>query len=778
MGISGLLQGLKSAAALEHSTKESNIRDFAHKCVAVDASSWLHKSVYSIADHYVEVTEQSGRIDSRCIATASNYVLKRCHELLTYAHLQRIFLVMDGERIPLKSVTNQERERRRQQNLQQAREFRKMGNRDQMFDKYKACIKVRAELGRAVAAAVVRKYGPGSRQVQIVWAPYEADAQMVKLCVDGLAQAIITEDSDVLVYAATCQIPTPILFKLDRNNGNCDVISMAWLVDQKAMKQQAVSTKAKKKKRPSGLDAFLQAFCSRESRTPGSGVRLFVQSCVLAGCDYAPNQLDGVGSVTAFKHVRNAVHRKSDERFHHVIQALPNKVKQPIAEDLDDYKRLLCQSEAVFYYHPVRELCSSKIVLLNDPQRQVDTVSLEQFEGDLSFLGDLEASPAPVFTSNASNIASLPLKRKADAEPSSSLKRTTYAPMSTGEKEFARAAQIVNPYKKRVQPDERRPLKPRSPNEKTAKRKNPFSHFARGKENPLKGDEKKKPNPFLEAFRSKQDVRFVKRIFTKDGNHAALPTELAKASLKQAPPAMEESEPIDKIVQTDVNMPAKPPVADSRRSCESSRFVHEKQLASDDETEIIDLEMDSSSVVDSPTPEGKKTNATSSRFFPKSNGYVRRVTVDSPSDPRDSLEEPSSYHSPSNDVRNGAQQNGNEQCPQVIDLSKNAVPASVKFDLYDDFYSPRKDNGGQALEADEIVDSSPDNTVAVHVMTRTEPPKPRSSIGPAKTIRFRFGGPAMAQESRSQQQQPRKAKSRKAGQTSLFSHFQRVSSRK
>lgn len=48
-------------------------------------------------------------------------------------------------------------------------------------------------------------------------------------------------------------------------------------------------------KSKSALEGLLTNFACRESKRPGFGVRLFVQGCVLAGCDYAANSLPGVG---------------------------------------------------------------------------------------------------------------------------------------------------------------------------------------------------------------------------------------------------------------------------------------------------------------------------------------------------------------------------------------------------------------------------------------------------------------------------------------------------
>lgn len=185
MGIQGLHKGLGFA------TKKTTLRDFAGKVLAVDSSSWLHRSVYSVSENYVEAIER-GQVDRQCVQVSANYFISRCRELLNAFGIAKIFLVMDGKRCPLKADTNGERERRRQANLLEARDFRRRGRKDKAEEKYKSCIKIKDEFTMAVMAEV-RKLFSNDARVQLVWSPYEADAQLAKLCVDGAAHAVITE---------------------------------------------------------------------------------------------------------------------------------------------------------------------------------------------------------------------------------------------------------------------------------------------------------------------------------------------------------------------------------------------------------------------------------------------------------------------------------------------------------------------------------------------------------------------------------------------------------
>jgi exonuclease 1 len=226
MGINGLLKGLQSFS------KKCHITEFENQSLAVDASSWLHKSVYSIAEKHVEAAERSTtNHDPSCINTSAQYMISRCTELLDHgAKISGIYLVMDGKRCPLKAQTNDEREQRRISNLKDARLYKKERKIEKSQDKYKACIKIHAAFADAVAQQIqshfIRNHDD---RVHILKSPYEADSQLVKLCVDGAVQAIVTEDSDVLVYCAACHVSVPILYKLERHGKMLDhAMSFPW----------------------------------------------------------------------------------------------------------------------------------------------------------------------------------------------------------------------------------------------------------------------------------------------------------------------------------------------------------------------------------------------------------------------------------------------------------------------------------------------------------------------------------------------------------------------
>ncbi|KAL7495422.1 hypothetical protein ACHAWT_003865, partial [Skeletonema menzelii] len=414
------------------------------------------------------------------------------------AKINRIYLVFDGIRVPLKRGTNAEREARRQANLTEARRLMSLGRRREADEKYKLCVKSTELMARVVCGAVHRKWGKHG-PVQCIFAPYEADSQLAKLCIDGIAHAVVTEDSDVLVYSAVCRRPFPIIYKLDKKDGSCDVVTMDWLLNRKFLmsssvnggrrrrsheesdsddgssvdegdqvimqvgqKKVNVTTSSTREEHPSEIDygddnnmifapirrtlplpssssgngrgrskgagsellSHLRAFANREVQNPGAGVRLFVQACVLSGCDYVTNNLSKIGPIGAFKLVKENAHRDPSVRFERILRGA--KISADPADkgsdDGDDeiagddffdslfpsasddqrkekYEELLSQSEAVFYYHLVKEVDTDEIVPLVAHKSEVDSNKnslevgekfkpcLKRFDSGLTFVG-------------------------------------------------------------------------------------------------------------------------------------------------------------------------------------------------------------------------------------------------------------------------------------------------------------------------------------------------------------------------------------------------------
>lgn len=122
------------------------------------------------------------------------------------------YLVFDGDRLPGKAATEKGRSDRRKESKAQGMELLKAGKIPRAYQELQKAIDITPEMARMLIDELKR------HRVQYVVAPYEADSQMVYLERQGLVDAILSEDSDLLVFGAKC-----LLTKLDQY-GECVMI--------------------------------------------------------------------------------------------------------------------------------------------------------------------------------------------------------------------------------------------------------------------------------------------------------------------------------------------------------------------------------------------------------------------------------------------------------------------------------------------------------------------------------------------------------------------------
>ncbi|CAI5444948.1 unnamed protein product [Caenorhabditis angaria] len=240
MGISGLLPYVKNAC------RTSNIRELAGKSVAVDVSCFLHKGLTGCMDkiHMGEDTQSYLYYVEKFILV----LLKMdCH----------VVLVFDGRPLPAKKLTNDSRRETRDANIQSAEILLAKGLEREARDKFRIATKISPEI---VENAI--RFFRNRENVDIVVAPYEADAELAYLMKSKLVDALITEDSDLIVFG--CE---KIYFKWQIANGECTVYE-----------RQNLS----------------KCFTGELSGDKFDFIK-FRRICILSGCDYIPAGLPGVG---------------------------------------------------------------------------------------------------------------------------------------------------------------------------------------------------------------------------------------------------------------------------------------------------------------------------------------------------------------------------------------------------------------------------------------------------------------------------------------------------
>lgn len=114
-------------------------------------------------------------------------------------------LVFDGAALPMKANTHKERRQKRKEALERALSEQQKGNMKAAHEWFQRACTATSDMARELIKQC-RKIN-----VEYVVAPYEADAQLAWMAVNGLIDCVLTEDSDLVVYGAS-----KILYKMSK----------------------------------------------------------------------------------------------------------------------------------------------------------------------------------------------------------------------------------------------------------------------------------------------------------------------------------------------------------------------------------------------------------------------------------------------------------------------------------------------------------------------------------------------------------------------------------
>lgn len=197
MGIHGLHQSTK------HLIQKKHMSAFLNKRVCIDASGWIIRGGVGASRELYTNPEFTGK---PWVDFAMTMVT-----MLDQYNITPIF-VFDGKRLDLKQDTSEERQTKRQTAFDVAKAFESAGDIEQAEKKWKQVFEATAQMTDDLQAAL--EYN----QIEYVMAENEADQQMASMVLQGDADAVITEDSDMVAYGVPC-----IIFKLQLD-GTCDVL--------------------------------------------------------------------------------------------------------------------------------------------------------------------------------------------------------------------------------------------------------------------------------------------------------------------------------------------------------------------------------------------------------------------------------------------------------------------------------------------------------------------------------------------------------------------------
>ena len=301
MGVKGLLPTLQSI------TKSVSLERYRGLTVAVDAMSWLHKGVFACDVKALAKSQRgcNGSSGDKPTQKIINYTISKAETLKVQFGID-VILVIDGDALPSK----------KEENIQRREE------RDKAFDKAVAAEKARdsraARRFYAQSCSVTHRIRymliTACKQLGInfIVAPYEADAQMARLCHTGAVDLVITEDSDLLVYG----VPRA-LFKVDWDTSQGQEIQLM-------------------------RDLGENVTPSFRNWTHD----MFTFMCIISGCDYCSG-VPGIGIKLAHKLVR--IHRTPSRIFSALRAAgrMPDKFEEQfwVAYRTFRHQRVFCPSK-------------------------------------------------------------------------------------------------------------------------------------------------------------------------------------------------------------------------------------------------------------------------------------------------------------------------------------------------------------------------------------------------------------------------------------------------
>ncbi|EPS40312.1 hypothetical protein H072_5871 [Dactylellina haptotyla CBS 200.50] len=309
MGINGLLPFLKSIQRPTH------IKNWKGKIVAVDAYGWLHRGTISCA-----IDLALGKHTTKYV----DYAMHRVRMLQHYGVTP--YIVFDGDYLPGKKGTELDREKKRQSSRETGLELLKLGRTTQAHLELQKAIDVTPLMARHFIEELKKA------NVPYIVAPYEADAQMAYLESIGEVSAILSEDSDLLVFGAKC-----LLTKLGQY-GDCIAINRSDF--------------------PKISDVNMVGWSDSEFR----------RMAILSGCDYLAN-IPKMGIKTAYRFVRKY---RSAEKILKAIR-MDGSFIMPA-----NYEKAFLTAEMTFQYQRVYCPKACRLLSCNGTISLPETINVDQ----------------------------------------------------------------------------------------------------------------------------------------------------------------------------------------------------------------------------------------------------------------------------------------------------------------------------------------------------------------------------------------------------------------
>lgn len=297
MGVSGLLPLLKSIQ------RNTSLKAYAGQTLGVDAFGWLHRGAVACSLQLALDKPTTQYVQ---------FVLNKVRMLLDFGITP--YLVFDGAALPSKAGTNAKRKAERTAAKELGLSLYRSGKSNEAKLELQKAVSITPQMTYTVIKAL-RKLN-----VQILVAPYEADAQLVYLEQQGIIDGVLSEDSDLLVFGVK-----KLITKLDQY-GACIEIDRADLCRNK------------------------------DISFAGWSDAMFRRMAILSGCDYLDN-VTKIGLKTAHELVKK--HKEAPK----IVRAMAFNGKYVVPESyLTDFN----DAERAFLYHRVFCPKAGKLMFLNE----------------------------------------------------------------------------------------------------------------------------------------------------------------------------------------------------------------------------------------------------------------------------------------------------------------------------------------------------------------------------------------------------------------------------
>ncbi|KAG5329954.1 EXO1 Exonuclease, partial [Acromyrmex heyeri] len=313
MGITGLLP------FLEKSSRKTNIKEFSGGTVAIDSYCWLHKGAFSCAEKLM-----MGEMTDAYVV----YCMKYINMLLKYKI--KPILVFDGQRLLAKEQTEIKRRKARELNRRKAIELIQMGKVTEGTNLLRRAV----DITHTIALELIKQCQ--NENIDCIIAPYEADAQLAYLNISGIADVVITEDSDLTLFG--CK---KIFFKMD-------LVGNGVLIAQD------------------------QLHLAMNVRPEQFEMDKFRHICILSGCDYLPS-LPGIGLGKA----RKFITKSTDQNIHRALTRLGSVLNMKSLVVPQEYRDAFILAEITFKHQLVFCPLQRKQVRLNPPPANITEDQLQ-----------------------------------------------------------------------------------------------------------------------------------------------------------------------------------------------------------------------------------------------------------------------------------------------------------------------------------------------------------------------------------------------------------------